>query len=59
MDKEFSGPSKTRNDSVAPQKAAGRIAIDHLQLAMPQGGEAEARRFYADLALSPLAGRGT
>ncbi|WEX88459.1 VOC family protein [Sinorhizobium garamanticum] len=25
------------------------IGIDHVQLAMPEGGEAEARRFYADL----------
>ncbi|ACP27350.1 putative glyoxalase/bleomycin resistance protein/dioxygenase [Sinorhizobium fredii NGR234] len=25
------------------------IAIDHVQLAMPEGGEAEARRFYAGL----------
>ncbi|MCA1370649.1 VOC family protein [Bradyrhizobium sp. BRP14] len=50
MDRESSGPSKTRNDGVAPPTAAGRIiAIDHVQLAMPRGGEAEARRFYADL----------
>ncbi|WEX77662.1 VOC family protein [Sinorhizobium numidicum] len=25
------------------------IAIDHVQLAMPEGGEAEARRFYSGL----------
>ncbi|WP_331375027.1 VOC family protein [Sinorhizobium chiapasense] len=25
------------------------IAIDHVQLAMPEGGETEARRFYSDL----------
>jgi catechol 2,3-dioxygenase-like lactoylglutathione lyase family enzyme len=25
------------------------IAIDHVQLAMPEGGEAAARRFYGDL----------
>ena len=25
------------------------VAIDHVQLAMPPGGEAQARRFYADL----------
>ena len=32
------------------QSASGRaIAIDHVQLAMPEGGEAEARRFYAGL----------
>ncbi len=50
MHRESSGPSKTRNDSVAPQKASGRIiALDHVQLAMPRGGETEARRFYADL----------
>jgi catechol 2,3-dioxygenase-like lactoylglutathione lyase family enzyme len=27
----------------------GVVAIDHVQLAMPEGGEAEARRFYGDL----------
>jgi catechol 2,3-dioxygenase-like lactoylglutathione lyase family enzyme len=27
----------------------GLVAIDHIQLAMPQGGEEEARRFYRDL----------
>ncbi len=33
-----------------PQSASGKVvAIDHVQLAMPEGGEAEARRFYADL----------
>ncbi len=25
------------------------VGLDHIQLAMPAGGEAEARRFYADL----------
>jgi catechol 2,3-dioxygenase-like lactoylglutathione lyase family enzyme len=25
------------------------VGLDHIQLAMPQGGEAQARRFYADL----------
>jgi catechol 2,3-dioxygenase-like lactoylglutathione lyase family enzyme len=27
----------------------GLVSIDHIQLAMPQGGEEEARRFYHDL----------
>jgi catechol 2,3-dioxygenase-like lactoylglutathione lyase family enzyme len=27
----------------------GLVSIDHIQLAMPQGGEEEARRFYRDL----------
>lgn len=27
----------------------GLVAIDHIQLAMPEGGEPEARRFYRDL----------
>ncbi|PDT86269.1 VOC family protein [Sinorhizobium sp. BJ1] len=32
------------------QGASGKVvAIDHVQLAMPEGGEAEARRFYAGL----------
>jgi len=41
------------------------IGIDHIQLAMPLGGEAEARRFYGDLLglnevekPEPLASRG-
>jgi catechol 2,3-dioxygenase-like lactoylglutathione lyase family enzyme len=41
------------------------VGLDHLQLAMPAGGEAEARRFYADLLgltevakPAPLAARG-
>jgi catechol 2,3-dioxygenase-like lactoylglutathione lyase family enzyme len=33
-----------------PQSASGKVvAIDHVQLAMPEGGEVEARRFYAGL----------
>lgn len=32
------------------QEGSGRaIAIDHVQLAIPEGGEAEARRFYGGL----------
>ncbi|WP_037468911.1 VOC family protein [Sinorhizobium fredii] len=32
------------------QEGSGKtIAIDHVQLAMPEGGEAEAHRFYAGL----------
>jgi catechol 2,3-dioxygenase-like lactoylglutathione lyase family enzyme len=41
------------------------VGLDHIQLAMPAGGEAEARRFYADLLgltevakPTPLAARG-
>ena len=41
------------------------VGLDHIQLAMPAGGEAEARRFYADLLglteiakPAPLAARG-
>jgi catechol 2,3-dioxygenase-like lactoylglutathione lyase family enzyme len=41
------------------------VGFDHIQLAMPAGGEAEARRFYADLLglteiakPAPLAARG-
>jgi catechol 2,3-dioxygenase-like lactoylglutathione lyase family enzyme len=32
-----------------PATAAGLVAIDHVQLAMPAGGEDDARSFYADV----------
>ena len=36
--------------SIRPRREqVGIVAIDHVQLAMPVGGEAEARRFYGDL----------
>ncbi|ASY58969.1 VOC family protein [Sinorhizobium sp. CCBAU 05631] len=37
-----------------PQRTSGKVvAIHHVQLAMPEGGEAEARRFYAGLLAIP------
>ncbi|OAP41364.1 glyoxalase [Sinorhizobium glycinis] len=37
-----------------PQGTSGKVVtIHHVQLAMPEGGEAEARRFYAGLLAIP------
>jgi catechol 2,3-dioxygenase-like lactoylglutathione lyase family enzyme len=45
-----SADPKPSSEAAAPSFAAsGIVAIDHVQLAMPAGGEAAARSFYVDV----------
>jgi catechol 2,3-dioxygenase-like lactoylglutathione lyase family enzyme len=40
-------PSSPKPDAVEPRDAVRIVAIDHVQVAMPKGGEERAREFYA------------